>query len=242
MKKLLIIFCAFCIITPSQGQLKKLIAFPITGYIVKGNDSVQIVQLNLPEGLTIGKSEAGILKSVKNGTDTVTELGTGKCNLIKNNYYYFGIITKKGLRSPKEGDLLYTSVNVKGFYFGYLFNVVRFGITINSVEERKLADMKMAMTFKDAAAEQSVIDSLVNDVHYTGKSMAEQQNSQDMVLPDGIFKGKKLFATMQLITDKDVIAFLKYIDARPSIYAGNTWKFSEIFATWMASGTPTVLE
>jgi hypothetical protein len=63
-----------------------------------------------------------------------------------------------------------------------------------------------------------------------------------MVLPDGIFKGKKLFATMQLITDKDVIAFLKYISARPAIYAGGTWKFSEIFATWMASGTPTVQE
>jgi hypothetical protein len=63
-----------------------------------------------------------------------------------------------------------------------------------------------------------------------------------MVLPDGIFKGKKLFATMQVITDKDVIAFLKYINARPNIYAGGTWKFSEIFATWMAGGTPTVQE
>jgi hypothetical protein len=242
MKKLLIIFCAFCIITPSLAQLKKLIAFPITGYIVKGNDSVQIVQLNLPEGLSIEKSAAGLLKSVKNGTDTIAELGVGSCNLIKNNYYYFGIKTKKGFRNPKEGDLLYTSVNTKGFYIGYLFNVVRFSITINSVEERKLVDMKMAMTFKEAAAELAVIDSLVHDVQYTGKAMAELQNSQDMVLPDGIFKGKKLFATMQVITDKDVIAFLKYISARPTLYAGVTWKFSEIFATWMASGTPTVKE
>ena len=240
MRKLLIIFCAFCITIPSPGQVKKLIAFPITSYIVKGNDSVLIVQLNLPEGLTIEKTAAGILKSVKYGTDTVTELGTGKCNLIKSNYYYYGIKIKKGLRNPKEGDLLYTSVNVKNFYIGYLFNVVRFSITINSVEERKLIDMKMAMSFKDAAAEQAVIDSLVNDVHFTAKEMIAQQNNQDMTLKDGLFKGKQLFATMQGITDKDVIAFLKYINARPSIYAGNTWKFSEIFATWMASGTPTV--
>jgi hypothetical protein len=227
---------------PLLAQLKKVVAFPVTDYIVKGNDSVQIIQLKLPEGLIIEKSAAGILKSVYSGLDTVTELGTGKCNLIKDNYCYFGIKMKKRQRTPKKGDLLYTSVSINNCYIGNLFNVVCYGITINSVDERKLVDMDMAIAFKDAAAEQTVIDSLVNDVHYTAKVMVAQQNNQDMVLQDGLFKGKQLFATMQVITDKDVIAFLKYVNARPAKYAGNTWKFSEIFATWMAGGTPTVID
>ena len=36
--------------------------------------------------------------------------------------------------------------------------------------------------------------------------------------------------------------FLKYIIARPKNYAGNSWKISEIFATWIDGGTPTVVE
>lgn len=243
MKKLLIIFCAVYAGLTLTAQTKKIAAFPITDYMIQLNDSVQVVQVQLPERMSIAMSAGCILKSVYSGTkDTVADLGIGKCNLIKAPYYYFTIRLKQVQRMPQKGDLLYAFVNLPDFYSGYLFDVVKHHITINSVEERKLLDMNMAISFKDSAAEQSVIDSLVNDVHYTAREMIAQQNNQDMTLQKGLFKGKKLFASMQVITDKEVIAFLKYINARPKIYAGGTWKFSEIFATWMSSGTPTVKE
>ena len=47
---------------------------------------------------------------------------------------------------------------------------------------------------------------------------------------------------MQAVTVPEVENFLKYIAARPAKYAGNTWKFSEIMATWMDAGAPTVIE
>jgi hypothetical protein len=178
MKKLLIIFYTACAGLTVTAQIKKVAAFPITDYMVKLNDSIQLVQLQLPENMSMAMSATGILKSVYSGkTDTVTELGMGKCHLIKGSYYYFAIRTKQAQRLPKKGDLLYAFVTLPDFYSVYLFNVVKHNIIINSVDERKLADMNMIIGFRDAAAEQSVIDSLVNDVHYTGRAMAEQQNS-----------------------------------------------------------------
>jgi hypothetical protein len=243
MKKLLIIFCLNCVAPPLFAQVKKLLALPITDYVVKGKDSVQIVQVKLPEGLTIADNTAGVLRSLYSSTDTVVyDLGKGKCGLTKGAYNYYGIVMNANMRSPKKGDMLYTFGWFKNLYEGILFAVASNGITITSVEERKLVDLDVAMHMAGAAAENSIIDSLVKDVRYTADVMIAQNNNQDMLLQNGIFKGKKLFATMQTITDKEVNMFLKYIVARPRLYTGNAWKFSEIFATWMAGGTPTVVE
>lgn len=72
--------------------------------------------------------------------------------------------------------------------------------------------------------------------------MNEQSQAQNQIIKDGLFKGKQLFDAMQKITSDDVRKFLKYVIARPDNYAGNTWKISETFATWMVSGSPTVIE
>ncbi len=243
MIRVLTIFYLCCISQPLLAQVKKTLALPVTGYLVKANDSVQIVQVKLPDGLQIENKTPGILRPVHTKGDTaIQDIGTGKCQLIKGNYYYYGLHTGKGSRSPKEGDLLYTTVGMTSLYEGLLFPVIRHHITITSVEERTLANLAIVLALKNAAAEQAIIDSLVKDVQYTGLAMQKENNNQDMLLEDGLFKGKKLFAAMQMVNAGEVTAFLKYIAARPRIYAGNTWKFSEIFATWMAGGTPTVKE
>jgi hypothetical protein len=43
-------------------------------------------------------------------------------------------------------------------------------------------------------------------------------------------------------TVADVKTFLKYVAARPTKYAGKPWKISEIFATRVVTGAPTVIE
>lgn len=243
MKKWLLFFCICLAAFPLLSQTKQLVAFPITDYMVKANDSLTIVQVKLAPGLSITEKAAGLLIAAYSSTDTSTaELGIGKCQLIKADYYYFGIFTKNAKRKPKQGDLVYTFVELKNNYAGSLFKMASHNITINSVEENLIINFNTALNLKDAATEKMLIDSMVNDVIYTGKVMAQQNNNQDMDITSGRFKGKKLFATMQTITGKDVTDFIKYMIARPRKYAGNTWKFSEIFATWMTSGTPTVIE
>lgn len=243
MKKWLSVFCICLAAFPLLSQNKQVVAFPITDYMVKANDSLTIVQIKLQPGLSIAEKAAGILRAAYSSTDTSTaELGIGKCQLIKADYYYFGIFTNNSKRKPKQGDLVYTFVEFKNNYAGSLFKMTSHNITINSVEENLIIDFNTALNLKDAAAEKMLIDSMVNDVIYTGKVMAQQINDQDMDITSGRFMGKRLFATMQTITGKDVNDFIKYMIARPRKYAGNTWKFSEIFATWMTSGTPTVIE
>jgi hypothetical protein len=243
MKKWLLVFCICIAAFPLLSQNKQVVAFPITDYMVKANDSLTVVQIKMPPGLSIAEKTPGILKAAYSLTDTTTaDLGAGKCQLIKSDYYYFGIFTYNIIRKPKQGDLVYTFVELKNNYTGLLFKMASHNITINSVEENLIIDFITAFNLKDAAAEKPFIDSMVNDVIYTGKAMAQQNNNQDMDITSGRFKGKKLFATMQTITGKDVTDFIKYIIARPKKYAGNTWKFSEIFATWITSGAPTVIE
>jgi len=56
-----------------------------------------------------------------------------------------------------------------------------------------------------------------------------------------LFDGKKIFEAMETTTRKELEEFLKYVIARPVKYAGNTWKLSEIFATWVVSKSPQVI-
>ncbi len=72
--------------------------------------------------------------------------------------------------------------------------------------------------------------------------MGEENNNQNMLITEGKFKSQKLFAAMQAVTVADIKDFLGYINVKPGKYAGHAWKFSEIMATWMAAGAPTVIQ
>jgi hypothetical protein len=87
-----------------------------------------------------------------------------------------------------------------------------------------------------------LLDSMVNDIRFTGSEMLKQIPEQNKAIKGGIYDGKKLFDAMQAVTRNELELFLKYIIARPKNYAGNSWKISEIFATWMDGSTPTVVE
>ena len=226
-----------------KAQWTKQIAFPITSYIVEAGDSVTIVQLKLPQGFSIKEKTYGLVRSVfKTTGDSVITVGSGRCSLIKSEYCYYGLLNKYMRRKPVAGDLLYTDVTTPPFYTGYLFDVIRHNITINNVAEKTIADLTIILQVKTADDELPLLTALAEDVKYTGKVMSELNNSQDMMIPEGRFKDQKLFAAMQKITVADVTDFFKYINARPVKYAGNTWKMSEIMATWMVAGAPAVKE
>jgi predicted phosphatase len=71
--------------------------------------------------------------------------------------------------------------------------------------------------------------------------MKLQMPEQNQPVVGGLFDGKKLFDAMQAVTTTELNEFFKYIVVRPEKYAGNTWKLSEIFATWMVNKTPQVI-
>jgi hypothetical protein len=226
-------------------SVEALFAFRITDYMVKLNDSVTVVQVALPEAspVSIKNGQVGILKHryENNSLYDTAIIGWGRCHLIKSNYYYFAI-HKYHDDEPKQGNLLYTKCKAPLIYNGLLFNISRHAISLTKVDESQF--YYNIAVFSDITKEKEweILDSMAADIQYTGKVMLEQSPQTDQFIKGGIYDGKKLFAAMQEVKRNDVIAFLKYMIARPAKYAGNVWKLSEVYATWMVNESPTVIE
>lgn len=225
-----------------KDSVEVLFAYRITDYQVKLNDSVTVVQINLPDALplSINDKQLGILKHrYLNGTLDTNLIGWGRCQLIKGSYYYFAI-NKYHEEEPEQGDLLYTKCKTPVYYKSLLFDINRHAINLTAVDESQF--YHSAELFQlDQQKEKALFDSMVADIRFTGSTMKKQMPGQNQLVQGGLFNGKKLFDAMEIITRKELEEFFKYIVARPERYAGNTWKLSEIFATWMVSKSPQVI-
>jgi hypothetical protein len=62
------------------------------------------------------------------------------------------------------------------------------------------------------------------------------------VVSEGPYAGQKVLDVMTVATAKDITDFMRYVGAVPRRYAGNRWKISETFATWVIAGAPRVIE
>ena len=249
MKKIMLTSLIFAATIASAQSLKKnpvvtkeIFGFQITSYIVDLTDSLKTVQIELPAGMSIPLNQVAMLKgNYGNENKDTSNIGWGKCSLIKGNYYYFGIHLNDKQKLPAENDLLYTYFNYPAKYKGRFYKLLKNSIYLQYVNEMIPYDFGTAEKLT-AATEKQLIDSLVADIRYTGKMMQQQNDDQEQTISSGFYNGKKIFVTMQTITSRDVNNFLDYIIARPTKYAGNMWKVSEIFATWMAGGAPTVIK
>lgn len=238
---LLIVGLLFCKNSICQQDNLLLLPFPITDYITTLNDSVKLVQVKMPGAIVIKEKEEGLLRQNRQIDDVNTnDIGLGKCQLVKGEYCYFAITINADARQPKEGDLLYILVDVPGMYNGFLYNVVTHGITLNKIDDTPLLTVGQVVALTKKSDEDELINTFIEEVKFAAKTMVEQSDNQDMVIPSGIHKGKKIFATMQAIKTNEIIDFLKYIDAKAGMYGETNWKFAEIFATWLADGSPKV--
>lgn len=238
---LLLSFFSLVLLAQQSGS-KEIFAFKITSYIVRLNDSLTTVQVQLPDGnFNIPKDQMGLLKPNYSNTKDTAIIGWGRCQLIKFDYNYFGIHLYNKDRLPKENDLIYTFFDYPANFKGRLYKLIKNAIYFDRVTEGAFYSFGTAASLNETD-ENALIDSLVEDIRFTGKEMLKQNNGQDQLIEGGIFNGKKLFDAMQTITAKNVSDFLDYVIARPQKYAGNNWKISETFATWMISKTPTVIK
>ena len=225
-----------------KDSVEVLMAYRITDYTVKLNDSVTLVQINLPDALpiSINEKQIGILKHrYESGELDTTLIGWGRCNLIKGNYYYFSI-HKYSDEEPGQGDLLYTKCKTLPYYKSLLFDINRHAINLTAVYENQF--YHSAEIFElNQQKEKVLLDSMIADIRFTGSAMKKQMPEQNQLVKGGLFDGKKLFEAMETTRRNELEEFLKYIVARPGKYAGNTWKLSEIFATWMINKTPQAI-
>ena len=229
----------------SQADTTELLfAFRINEYKVALNDTTTVVQVLLPDAspVIIKEKQLGVLKHrYESGTTYDTSLvGWGRCQLIKGQYYYFAIHHEKGIE-PEQGNLLYTKIKVPLHYNGLLLGIGAHAVSLTKVDETQFY-YAIDIFSMNKDRENEILDSMVADIQFTGKMMQQQSDSQDQTITGGMYDGKKLFVAMQMVKRDELIEFLKFIIARPGKYAGNLWKISETFATWMINATPQVVK
>jgi hypothetical protein len=245
MNKLLLALCFFFSLT-SFGQkdtTKWVRAFPITDYMRDIGDSIKIVQVNLPSGVKIAEKQIGLLKGIYRDkhSDTIV-IGAGRCNLIKGDYYYFTINYKQSGTLPREGDLLFTMVDKEPIYYGNIVKIASQFIGLKNVYGNPLYDRYNVFSKWNKNNEEALIDSMVTDIHFTGNYFLTNNPSMNVKVKGGKYDGKMVLNTMIASNRQDVNDFLEYMIARPRLYAGHEWKISEVFATWLSEGAPTVIK
>jgi hypothetical protein len=243
-KVLFIIFCLVSSKSFAQKDTTKWVrAFPITDYITNISDSMKIVQVNLPHGVAFADKQIGLLKGMYrvNRSDTGT-IGAGKCHLIKGDYYYFTINVKQNGKQPKAGDLLYTFMDKTPVHRGNIISLACQYIGLLDVYEKPLYDRYNVFSKWTLRDEEALMDSIVSDIHFTGNYFIKNNPEMNVSINDGNYKGKPVLDAMITCSKMDVINFLEYMVARPILYAGHEWKISEVFATWLTEGAPTVLK
>lgn len=227
-------------------------AFPITDYMVDLNDSIKVVQLQLPESITIPEKKLGLLKGMyRDKQADTTTIGWGRCHLIKGNYYYFSINYKKSGILPREGDLLYvmmgnvgenTNIESSLVYPGLIVKLAAHYIGLQNVHNTPQYNRYSVFSYWKKEMEDRLLDSLVADIRFTGDYFLKNEPTMNVPIKSGPRKDKLVFNTMITCTRQDLVDFLEYMIARPAVYAGHEWKVSEVFATWLMEGGPTVVK
>jgi hypothetical protein len=218
-------------------------AFPITDYMKDIGDSIKVVQVHLPDGATIVDKQIGLLKGMYRDKHADTALiGIGRCNLIKGDYYYFTINYKQSGQQPREGDLLFTMVNKAPVYHGNIVQLASYYIGLQDVYERPLYDRYNVFYQWQKSDEETLIDSIVADIHFTANYFLTNNPDMNVKIKSGKNEGKPVLNIMIASGKKEVNDFLEYMIARPRLYSGHEWKVSEVFATWLSEGAPTVVK
>jgi hypothetical protein len=234
---LLILFPMLVVAQPSTEKIVR--AFPITDYMVDLNDSIKIVQVFFEQTGVIREKEMGVVATIFNPESERPDIiGSGRCNMIKGDYYYFTINFKGSGSVPVAGDLLYTSVAKPAAFTDVLSKIASHYITLKDVYDSPFYDRFEIFNSWSAANEKAALDSMIADIIYTADYFLKNDPSLNVNIKSGANADKPVLNIMKTNAKKELEVFLNYMIAHPGIYAGKDWKISEIFATWVTEGSP----
>jgi hypothetical protein len=240
----LFIICLALLITPILFAQKMLVRIPISSVTTTENDTISIAMIRLSAftNLIIKEQTTVVVHHVfvTNKDEDTTIIAKGKCQLIKGQYYYFGV-RHKANEIPQQGDILSMLVEKPVCYEGLLYDMSRNSITFTTVDGKEFYNWETPFLLTKEEEETPYFKHIVSDIQYTGKEMVKQMPEANKLVVGGLFDQQKLFDVMQKVTVAQVQEFFKYMKARPRKYTGQQWKVSEVFATWVDAGAPQVI-
>ena len=246
-KIVFLFFILFSIRAAAEVDTTKwLRAFPITGYMVDLKDSFKVVQVEMPDGISIPIDKIGLAYAYgvyrTEKADAVFK-GYGRCHLIKNAFYYFSIKYDPAGKPLTEGDIIYFEMKQEvPIYEGRLVEIATEFTQLLDVYDNPLFDRYGIFTHWTENDEKLILDSMVSDIQFTGNYFLKENPSMNVPIKEGKYKGRNVLNAMVACELSDLNDFLDYMIAKPRMYAGNKWKISEIFATWLSKGAPIVID
>ncbi len=167
------------------------------------------------------------------------EIGTGEVLTIEKYWTVVGVNFKEGI-SADEHDTVQIELIInlpQKAYQGIGFKLAQLGITITNQEGEEILSPDTSLYNDSLLAEFLTLQKLLQEQKQLASSM--RGHMEEPTIEDGRYAGKPLFDAMEESTISDIKDFLHYVKKYPLKYRGKTWKFAEIYATWLINGTPT---
>jgi hypothetical protein len=222
----------------SAGQERVILALPIEAVSNISADKVDIT-LTTPAGIALQVNQTFLCKGkyISEDADTAT-IGAGAITKLGESFIQCSIKNPKSDRPVKQGDICYFMVDKPKGRDDIFFILARLSINFKSVLDTIIFDAPSSLSTWNNGKTNTLIASLLEDIHFTAAQMILQEDNQQQLISGGDFDGKLLFNAMKEATESDLLHFLRYICVRPTKYIGSIWSISEVFATWMTNKTP----
>ena len=244
MKKLLLVLLAFSLSELSYAQENELRDFylPISSIDAREGNRVQVtIGFGGYAGISVGM-ECSVWGLHYSDFPTHNESTLAKGQIISmTDTSAVAVLTELDTSSVKQvyaGDLLNVQLTGKEGYQGIFYDMLTYSIFFNDQNELLINDYSNVFYSDSEEMEQDYLDEMSEDIRSLGLYLVDQMDDQD--IESGLFDGQTMLTAMQETNSRDVLSFLRYVNARPAKYLGKTWKISETYATWMTGGSPLV--
>lgn len=173
-----------------------------------------------------------------------TFIGNVKIINLGNNRTYATIKFNGAI--PIVNDLVKLKAEVPVALSQSIFrNFILESVFWKSNDHERLFDRRFMYYFYDQLMEQEAFTLFNDQVKEVTSTLVSSKdtigNGQYAAkITDGLFKGDNVIKAMLLADSAVYRLFLDYVIKHPENYAGNDFKFSEVFATWLLYKTPLV--
>ncbi len=238
-KQMMFCMAFLCLAYTAIAQIQTYtFLFPIS-YL---NFSEKIGTIDTEYNLPLLEGQKGLIYGLYTSGDNARNRVLGEVVLknIDDNVSVFSFAGNDELEL-REGDLVALEIDLPMVYHSLIFEMVRLNIKMTSVEDESFLNATRAIMQDDVDFEREVLNELLQEVHYVGSAMKEQSEVFPSITKESRFVGTDIFTAMENSTWEDIRSFLRYIEAKPLIYQGGTWRFAEIYATWLDAGMPSTI-
>ena len=218
--------------------------FPISKVEIVSADSIRItIRAGYYDGMQDSVIKAPVL-SLYQEKERPFGLVNAYIRQIGNNYSTAMARNDTSLK-VLVGDLVQLRVRVPMDWRKLdVYNPMLLNIGFGSNYKQPIFNSRMLYYFNDSLMNRDINEAIrlqVNEiVSLLGEDTATDKDLKQ-ISPKGIFAGDNVIRGMSKVNEAYIRLFINFVNNYPRKYLGNSYKFSEIYATWVLNSTPLAM-